>query len=552
MFVRRPWQSACIPTGLNENPGNRRFGAREWGERTYGGRTESDWPPGARRGQGACDKPVTVGPQGLQAGAGQRPVGEDQTLTTTLRADEHDRTLPLRRLAQWTLESSPLYSDDITRRQVKLLILDSLGCALAALPASTPRHVMAMVDELGGRPECTLIGGDRSSILNAVLVNGALVRSLDFNDVQFFLKEGKLSVAGHCSDNIPVALATAERFAIPVPAMLDAIAMGYELFRRLRSLMPFASAWDGTSVSGMVAAAIAGRMMGLDEVRQAHALALAASRCATPSVVRWGKLSGVKNLANAMIAQSGTMAALLAARGVTGPLEVLDHRGGLHQVFDPALGLETLWAPVTAPLYVMTSAIKPFACIGTAQTTISAALDLHPQVRDRIDRIARIEVTMADLPMIRKQQGEIERRFPRSREAADHSFTFLPAVAMVDGAMTDAQFDAERWRDPLMQRLIGLTEMKTDPGLAACAPDSMPSRLRVTFDDGSSVERESLYHPGHSFPGRGLDDAVVVAKFRQTAAAALDVDAAARVAGAVMALETGDVGTMMSLLRKAG
>lgn len=472
-------------------------------------------------------------------------------MTVISRPEAQDRTLPLRLLARWTLQDSPLYSDPVTRRQVKLLILDSIGCALAALPASTPRHVMAMVEELGGRPECTLIGGsEASSILNAVLVNGALVRSLDFNDVQFFLKEGKLSVAGHCSDNIPVALATAEKFNVPASAMLDAIAMGYELFKRLRNLMPFTSAWDGTSVSGMVAAAIAGRMMGLDEAQQAHALALAASRSATPSVVRWGKLSGVKNLANAMIAQSGTMAALLASRGVTGPLEALDHRGGLYQVFDPALGLEQLWAPVEAPLYIMTSAIKPYACIGTAQTTIFAALELHEQVRDRIDSIAKIVVTMADLPMIRKQQGEIERRFPHTREAADHSFTFLPAVALVDGAMTDAQFTGERWNDPVMKRLIDLTEMTVDPGMAARAPGSMPSSLEVIFADGSSVKRECLYHPGHSFPDKGLDEAVVLEKFRRIAADALSGEAINRVAKAVLTLDSGDVRQMMANLRR--
>lgn len=420
----------------------------------------------------------------------------------------------MRRLARWTLAPYPAFDDPAAHKQARLLILDSIGCAYAALPASSPRRVIELIGELGGNPECTVIGtSQRTSVLNAVLANGALVRSLDFNDVQFFIKEGKLSVAGHCSDNIPVALAIGERIGAQSDAVCSALVMGYELFKRLRDLMPFTSAWDGTSVSGMVAAAMTGRLMGLDPERQANALALAAARSATPSVVRWGKLSGAKNLANAFIAQSGVMAALLAAKGVTGPLEVFEHRGGLHQLFDPALGLDALWQDPPQTLYIMTSNIKPYACIGTAQTTVAAALELHDDLAGRASQIEKIEVIMADLPMIRKQQGEIERRYPKTREAADHSFTFLPIVAMLDGKLTEHQFEGERWKHQNIVDLIEKTELKVDEHIAARAPDSMPSKVRVTLKSGEVIERECLYHPGCSIKAQGLNRDAVVEKF---------------------------------------
>lgn len=461
--------------------------------------------------------------------------------------------VPVRELAKWTLGHSEAFADPLASRQAKLLVLDSIACALAALGEPAPRSVSELIEDLGGRPECSVIGDARkNSITNAVLMNGALVRSLDFNDVQFLIKEGKLSVAGHCSDNIPVALAAGERYRSAGADILQAIVMGYELFKRLRDLMPFHSAWDGTSASGLVAAAIAGRLAQLDETRQAHALALAAARCATPSVVRWGKLSGAKNLANSLIAQSGVQSALLAARGVSGPLEVLDHRGGLHQVFDPALGLDTLWAPVTDTPFIMHSHIKPYACIGTAQAAIAAALALHAEVKDRLAEIVHIDVVMADLPMIRKQQGELARRYPKSREAADHSFTFLPAVTMAEGEMTDRQFRDRRWEQADMVRLIEATDLSVDAGLAGRAPDAMPCRIRVRFADGSVAENECLYQPGHSFPERGLDPAVVEAKFRRVARGRLDDIRAGRVRDEVMALGGGRIDGLMALLREAG
>src|SRR5260221_4782714 len=128
---------------------------------------------------------------------------------------------------------------------------------------------------------------------------------------------------------------------------------------------------------------MAGRLLGLDAMRQARGLALAAARCATPEVVRWGALSSVKNMANALVAQSGVQAALLAARDLTGPMEVLDHEGGLRQLFDPDLGFEQLWAPPSATLQVMIANIKTFPCIGTAQALVAAAFALAPELHGR-------------------------------------------------------------------------------------------------------------------------------------------------------------------------
>jgi 2-methylcitrate dehydratase len=248
-----------------------------------------------------------------------------------------DSPSSIAKLAAWTLADEPGYRSDLTLRQAKLLVLDSIGCALAAIGGSAADEVVQLAIELGGPPESTVIGGGRVSALNAVLGNGALVRVLDLNDIMFMMSEGHLVVGGHRSDNIPVALAIAEKCGSSGMEMLEAIIIGYELYGRLRALTRYPCPFDGTSASGFVAAAMAGRLIGLDQLRQAHALALGACRCLTPRIVRKGKLSAAKSLANALIAQSGVQGALLAERGVTGPLEILDDREvGLQAFLDHA------------------------------------------------------------------------------------------------------------------------------------------------------------------------------------------------------------------------
>lgn len=86
---------------------------------------------------------------------------------------------------------------DAARGELKIRVLDALGCALGAL--------RAQVEEFGGRPLCTLIGGGATALDRAALLNGALVRYLDFNDSYFAPGE-----TCHPSDNLAPVLAAAE------------------------------------------------------------------------------------------------------------------------------------------------------------------------------------------------------------------------------------------------------------------------------------------------------------------------------------------------------
>ena len=385
-----------------------------------------------------------------------------------------------------------------------------------------------------------------------MLINGVRVRCLDLNDVIFIQKEGKLSVGGHPSDNIAVALSTGEMLGSTLGQVLEAIVIGYQMFSRLRDVMRFSSLWDGTSSSGLVAAAMAGRLLGLDAKQQAQALALAAARCATPKVVRWGALSSVKNMANALIAQDGVQAALLAARGLTGPMEVLDHDGGLRQLFDPELGFEQLWAAPPATLQIMTANIKTFPCIGTAQALVAAALALAPKLKGRLGQIRRIEAIMAHLPMIVNQQAEMTRREPRTREDADHSFTFLTAVTLADGALTEQQFANKRWLESKMRALTAKVELKTSTEIVARAPGNMPARVEVHLEGGERLMSECLYPPGHSFPERGLDRDVTVAKFYDVTDGLLRPEAADGVVSLVLeGALTQSVSAIFAKLRNA-
>ena len=420
-------------------------------------------------------------------------------------------------------------------KQAKLVVLDTIGCGLAAAEDPIAAAARAIVAR-DPRPGCPLIGHrHRTDLLGAVIANGVAIRVADLNDYVVGEQKGQPDSAGHPSDNIPVALAVASARRKNGRDLLAAIVLGYEFFVRLQNLMHRGGAWDGVTVSGLVAAAIAGRLMGFDENRLAHAMALGLSRAATPALVRSGDISAAKSIANAMVAHSAVQAALLSEQGVSGPLAILDSDYGLAPLFAHG-DLARLTDPVPDDGgAIMRAHVKVHPCVNTGQSAVAAALALHKRFGPGARTLSRIELIMADYPVIKRHQEDPARIHPTSRESADHSFPFLVAVTLIDGRFDVAQFAGERWRDPEVTALMERIVMRRDASLNARAPGAYPCFLHSWDNKGHETTIEILDPPG--FSRGGLDETVVLEKFHAIAAPHFDDGLRMRIIDAVMELE---------------
>jgi 2-methylcitrate dehydratase len=422
----------------------------------------------------------------------------------------------IERMAAWV---AGVRSEDFSQgaiEQAKLVLLDTIGCGFAALDDESARAVLETLAALGEQPRCTVLGHERKmSAPSAVLANGTLIRVLDLNDYVVGAHPRSGARGGHPSDNIPVALAAAELSRASGRDLLAAILLGYEIYGRGKALMQPDSVWDGISISGLAAPAMAGRLLGLDEEKLAHAIALSAAHAPTPVAVREGGISAAKSIANALIAQSGMQAALLAARGVTGPLDLFEAERGLKAVFahEPAAAADILGAPSPAENFITRVAIKAYPCFAGAQCAVVAAVALHRLIDGDVDRLASIRVRLADFPIVRRQLADPGRVAPHSREAADHSLQFLIAVALIDGTLGLAQFENERWNDPKVRALMARLQLTTDADLARRAGEGYPCALNTIGSDGHTHDVEILAPPGFSTAGPQRD--VVLEKFNR-------------------------------------
>jgi 2-methylcitrate dehydratase len=443
-------------------------------------------------------------------------------------------------LARWVLAPRAQDLPEAAVKQAKLLVLDTIGCGYAALDEESARAVLATLADLGGAPCCSVIGAPKTtpktSAPNAVLVNGALIRILDLND---YVNNRKGEIGGHPSDNIPVALAAGEMSGASGRELIAAIVLGYEIFGRGKEMIERDSGWDGVTISGLVAPAMAGRLMGLDAQRLAQALALSSARAPTPLAVRHGAISAAKSFANALVAQNGMQAAMLARHGVTGPLDIMENPYGLRPVFSRAEAVAALTVPLADESYIMRANIKAYPCLATGQAIVAAGIALHQQIKGAlagdVSRLAHIRVAMADMPFLRRQKDDPGRIDPTSREAADHSFNFLAAVALLDGTFGLAQFENERWNDPKVRAVMARLEVAVDAELNARSPGSFPCRVEARCDDGTILVADIPDPPG--FSRHGLDADAVIKKFNAVTAAHLSAASRARIIEAVLDLD---------------
>ncbi len=426
---------------------------------------------------------------------------------------------------------------------LKLRVLDSLGCAFGALDSELAATLRAHTEAIGGRPRCHLLGGGESAPDRAAFFNGALVRYLDFNDS--FLAPGETC---HPSDGFAPVLAAAEHAGASGRDLLTALAVSYQVQCRLSELAPVRRrGFDHTTQGAYAMAAGVSRALGLDAGRTAHAVAIAGTALNALRVTRTGALSNWKGLAAPFAAMGATYAALLAQRGVTGPLEVfegnkgfMDAVAGRFSVNWRAEGLEA----------VRRTVLKRFDAEVHSQSAIEAVLELaeaHPFAAADVERA---EVDVFDVAYRIIGGGEEgDKTQVATKEQADHSLPYLVAVALLDRQVLPEQFRAERILRPDVQALLRRVVVRTDAELSRRFPAEHPCRVRLVLRDGASFACEKRDYEG--FTTRPMGWAAVTAKFDRLAAGAVSREVRRVVAEAVRNLDQLEVSDLCEVLGKA-
>jgi 2-methylcitrate dehydratase len=426
--------------------------------------------------------------------------------------------------------------------QLKIHVLDTLGVAIGALDAEPVVAIRGLIDDLGGTPTATLIGGGRTSPTQAAFFTSALSRYLDFMDS--YLAAGETN---HPSDNLGAVLAASESVGGTGAEFLSALAVAYQVHTRLSDVAPVrAKGFDHTTQGAYAAAAAAAKALRLDVDQIANAIAISGTANNALRVTRTGNLSHWKGLAYPQVAKEGTFAALLASRGITGPEAVFEgNKGFKDSIAGP---FEIDWAAEDLER-VRRTIIKKHNAEIHSQSALDAALEIRAQEGFLVAQVDRIELkTFAVAHSIIGGGEEGDKRTVRTKEEADHSLPWMLAVALLDGELTPRQYDPQRIVAADVQALMTKVAITPDDGFSARFPDEMPAYLEITLTDGTIFHAEESDYEG--FHSRPLTWEVAQAKFDDLALPFADADLRAEIVGLVRDLENGKVADLTAALAR--
>jgi aconitate decarboxylase len=346
----------------------------------------------------------------------------------------------------------------------------------------------------------------------AALLNATAAHALDYDDV---------AIDGHPSVVlVPAVLAEGERLRSSGAELIAAYVAGYETWAELASRdadKHHGKGWHPSAVFGTLAAAAAGaRLAKLDAARTVHALAAAASM-AGGLTANFGSM--MKPLQVARAAQSGLVAARLAAKGFTASHDALEHRGGFLNAFSPA-GRVRVDGELAAgrDWHILKNGlnIKRYPVCYALHRSIDGLLSLNAGKKIIPEKIREIELSIGKL-----QAGMLRHSRPQNALDAKFSAEFAAASAVVAGRVGLAELRDEFVRSGPVQALFPKVTVKVvdDPD-----PDdplfARSDSVRVTLSDGTVLAGEPLRHArGHARNPVGMDE--LRAKFEDCVGSAL-------------------------------
>jgi 2-methylcitrate dehydratase len=411
--------------------------------------------------------------------------------------------------------SCALRFEDLSRdvvHEVKRRVIDSLGCALGAWNEEPCVIARKVVSEFSAKRGSTIIGTNHKAPPDwTAFANGCAIRYFDYNDT-YLSKE-----PAHPSDNISAALAAAESAGTTGPELITAIALAYEVQCRFCDAASIrARGWDHVTYGTFSTALACAHLMKLDAEKTRHAVNIAGVAGAAMRQARVGELSHWKGVAFATAARHGVYSALLARAGMTGPGPIFEGQMG----FEKQLGvsLDNLAEKFAVPFpktgdspasMILRTSIKFWPAEYHSQSAIEAALLLRKEIANPTQvRAMTIESHDASVDII---GSEPEKWRPTTRETADHSLPYITAIALIDGEVTNKQFEPERFTDPKIWKFLENVKVQRNAELSALYPGAVANIVHVDLADGRRLTRRVDYPLGHA--RNPLKDSEVEGKF---------------------------------------
>jgi 2-methylcitrate dehydratase len=385
-------------------------------------------------------------------------------------------------------------------------LLDTLGCGLEALSYPACTKLLGPIVPGTVVPNGARVPGTQFQLdpVQAAFDIGAMNRWLDFNDTWLAAEWG------HPSDNLGGILATADwlarnaaaagRTPLALRDVLTAMIKAHEI----QGVIALENSFNRMGLDHVVlvkvaSTAVVSQLLGLSRDEIVDALSLAWIDGQSLRTYRHAPNTGSrKSWAAGDATSRAVRLALMVAKGEMGyPSALTAKTWGFYDVLFRGKPF-VLRRPYGS--YVMENVLfkVSFPAEFHAQTAVECAMALHPQVRERIEDIARITIRTHESAI-----RIIDKKGPLANPAdRDHCIQYMVAVPLIFGRLTAGDYEDSVAADPRIDRLRAKMKCVEDKRFsrAYLDPDkrSIANGLAVEFKDGTRLREVVVEYPiGH-------------------------------------------------------
>ena len=386
-------------------------------------------------------------------------------------------------------------------------LMDTLGCGFLALKFPECRKLLGPLVDGTVVPNGARVPGTSFKLdpVKAAWDIGCIIRWLDFNDTWLAAEWG------HPSDNLGAILSVADYISQTrvssgaKPLIMKDVLTAMIKAHEIQGVLALENSFNRVGLCHVLlvrvaSTAIATHMLGGTKDQIINALSQAWLDGSSLRTYRHSPNAGPrKSWAAGDATSRAVRLADLTLRGEIGYPSALS--APIWGFYDVSFNGKEFTFPQRYGTYVMENILFKisFPAEFHSQTAAEAAVQLHPQIKDRINKIKKIVIhTHESAIRIINKVGPLNN--PADR---DHCLQYMTAVPLIFGNLVAEHYEDDFHKsNPMIDQLRDKMEIIEDPKYSReyLEPEkrSIANALQIHFDDGSHTEKVEINYPvGH-------------------------------------------------------
>ncbi len=398
------------------------------------------------------------------------------------------------------IESSEAYNT------ARYCLMDTLGCGLLALTFPDCKNLLGPYVEGTSVPNGVRVPGTKYVLdpVKGAWDIGAIIRWLDFNDTWLAAEWG------HPSDNLGGILAAADYLSQKniaegkEPLCMKDVLTGMVKAHEIQGVLALENSFNRVGLDHVVlvkvaSTAVIASMLGLDKDQTIDALSQAWVDGQSLRTYRHAPNAGPRKSWAAGDATSRALQlVLLTQKGQIGYPSVLT--APTWGFYDVQFKGNSFSLPRDFDSYVMENVLFKisFPAEFHAQTAVEAAVTLHPEIKDKLEEIERIQISTHESAIrIISKEGALNN--PADR---DHCLQYMTAIGLLKGDLVAEDYEDDVASDPrvdqLREKMVIEEDERYTKEYLESDKRSIANAIQIFFQDGSSTDKIEVEYPiGH-------------------------------------------------------